>query len=59
MEFTGLTSSTKCIKCGKVIAITRQAVTDEGHYKYFTENEECRFIDKWGYERNFCKKCMR
>ena len=59
MEFTGLTSSTRCIKCGKVIAVTRQAVTDEGAYTYITENKDCRFIDRWGCERNFCKKCIR
>ena len=58
MEFTGITASTKCIRCGKEIAITRQLITDEG-FEYKTENADCRFIDKWGYARNFCKACMR
>lgn len=59
MEFTGITANTKCIKCGKEIAVTRQFVTDEGFFDYKTENADCRFIDKWGYARNFCKACMR
>lgn len=58
MESTGISSSTKCIGCGKEIAITRQFITDTG-FKYKTENAECRYIDKWGYARNFCKTCMK
>lgn len=58
MERTGLESYTKCIKCGKTIAVTRQFITDEG-FTYKTENEECRYIDKWGYARNFCRTCMK
>lgn len=58
MEFTGVTSSTKCIRCGKEIAVTRQFITDAG-FEYTTENAECRYIDRWGYERNFCKDCMK
>lgn len=58
MESTGISSSTKCIGCGKEIAITRQFITGAG-FKYKTENAECRYIDKWGYARNFCKTCMK
>lgn len=48
---------TKCNKCGKIIAVTEQIETEEG-FDYITKNEDCRYIDKWGYERNFCKECM-
>lgn len=58
MEPTGISSVTKCIKCGRAIAETRQFISDKG-YEYKTENLECRFIDKWGYERNFCKTCIQ
>lgn len=58
MEHTGLTSQRKCNKCGRVIAVTRQYATDKG-YEYGTENTECRYIDRWGFARNFCKDCMR
>lgn len=58
-EYTGLTSHTRCIKCGRKIEITRQFCTDEGEYGYETENLDCRFIDKWGFERNFCKACIK
>ena len=57
MEYTGLTSHSKCIRCGKEIAVTRQIITDEG-FEHQTENAEARYIDRWGYPRNFCKKCM-
>ena len=57
METTGITSSTRCIRCGKEIAITRQFMSEVG-YVYRTENLKCRFIDKWGFPRNFCKGCM-
>lgn len=53
-----ITIYTKCIKCGKTIAITKQIEGEDG-FKYITENKDCRFIDKWGYERNFCKDCMK
>lgn len=49
---------TKCNKCGKVIAVTEQVETDKG-FDYIKHNKECRYIDRWGFERNFCKKCMR
>lgn len=49
---------TQCVKCGKVIAVTNQIETDNG-FEYVTENAECRYIDKWGYVRNFCKDCMK
>lgn len=57
-EFTGVKSYTKCNKCGRAIAITRQFATDNG-FEYETENGSCRYIDKWGYARNFCKSCMK
>lgn len=57
-EFTGLRAYTKCNKCGRPIATTRQFVTDNG-FEYETENAKCRYIDKWGCARNFCKACMR
>lgn len=49
---------TKCIKCGKVIAITEQVETNRG-YKYINHDKECRYVDKWGFVRNFCKECMK
>lgn len=58
-EYTGLTSTTRCIKCGKTIAIVKQFYTDKGWYGYEYENLDCRFIDKWGIERNFCKACIK
>lgn len=57
-EYTGVRSYTKCIKCGRSIAITRQFATDKG-FEYETENAGCRYIDKWGNARNYCKTCMR
>lgn len=57
-EYTGLTASTRCCRCGKEIAITRQFTIDD-EYKYETENLDCRFIDKWGCERNYCKECIK
>lgn len=57
-EYTGLKSYTRCIKCGRVIEETRQFISDKG-YEYETENLGCRFIDKWGFERNFCKACIK
>ena len=36
-EFTGVKSYTKCIKCGRAIAITRQFITDNG-FVYETDN---------------------
>ena len=57
-EFTGVKSYTKCIKCGRSIAITRQFCTDAG-FEYETENAKCRYVDKWGFARNFCKTCMK
>lgn len=58
MEYTGVEGYTKCIKCGKTIATTRQFITDAG-FEYETENAECRYIDKWGFARNYCKTCMK
>ena len=49
---------TKCLKCGKAIAITRQIETPSG-YKYEKENLPHRYTDQCGFERNFCKGCMR
>lgn len=58
METTGITSSTRCIRCGKEIAITRQFISDVG-FVYKTENLKRRYIDKWGFPRNYCKGCMK
>lgn len=58
MERTGLTSCTRCIGCGKEIAITRQFISDVG-FAYKTENLKRRYIDKWGFPRNYCKECMK
>lgn len=44
----------KCAKCKCVIA---EYVRKGKSYK--TVNLPNRFIDKWGYERNFCKDCMK
>lgn len=57
MEYTGLMAYTKCNKCGRTIATTKQFVTGKG-FEYKTENEDCRYIDRWGFARNFCKACM-
>lgn len=57
-EFTRVKSHTKCIKCGRAIAITRQFITDNG-FVYETDNAKCRYIDKWGFARNYCKACMK
>ena len=57
-NFTGVESYTKCIKCGRVIATTRQFETGKG-FEYETQNGRCRYIDRWGYARNFCKTCMK
>lgn len=53
-----LVAYTRCNKCGKIIAKTEQIETEKG-FEYFTVNADCRFVDKWGYERNFCKCCMK
>lgn len=58
METTGIKSYTKCNKCGKTIAVTKQFISDTG-FTYETENTENRYIDKWGFARNFCKACMK
>lgn len=61
-EFTGVKGYTKCNKCGGTIAITRQFFVDKGErswYGYESENLDCRYIDKWGFARNFCKTCMK
>ena len=58
MKYTGTSSSTKCVICGKEIATTRQFITDAG-FEYKTENKDCRYIDKWGFARNFCKDCIK
>lgn len=58
MEPTGISGYTRCIKCGKVIATTRQFITEHG-FEYATKDEDCRYIDKWGFSRNFCKECMK
>lgn len=48
----------RCNTCGEIIAITYQIDTGS-MYRYKSENTPERYIDKWGYARNFCKKCMR
>jgi DNA-directed RNA polymerase subunit N (RpoN/RPB10) len=48
----------RCIKCGRVIATVEQVETDKG-FTYIKHNEECRYIDKLGFDRNFCKECMK
>lgn len=53
-----ITGYTKCNKCGKTIAVVKQIETNKG-YEYIKLNKECRYIDKWGFERNFCKGCMK
>lgn len=53
-----IVGKTKCNKCGKIISIVKKIDTIVG-YKYEKENLSCRFIDKWGFERNFCKDCVR
>lgn len=61
-EYTGIASHTKCNICGKEIAVTRQFFADKGErcwYGYECEDLDCRFIDKWGFARNFCKTCMK
>lgn len=55
---TGLTGYTVCNVCGEVIAKVRQIEIDTG-FDYIKENMPNRYIDRWGYERNFCKKCMK
>ena len=40
MERTGLEAYTKCIKCGKTIAVTRQFITDEG-FTYKDDGIRC------------------
>ena len=49
---------TRCNKCGKVIAMVEQIETEKG-YEYIKHNAPDRYVDKWGYERNFCKHCMK
>lgn len=49
---------TKCRRCGRVIAVTRQIETPNG-CEYVKENLPHRYTDRWGFERNFCKGCMR
>lgn len=48
----------RCCKCGKVIAEIYKIDTGT-EYKYESENTPDRFIDKWGFERNLCKKCVK
>ena len=49
---------TRCLKCGAVIEVVKQYDTGK-EYQYKKFNLENRYIDKWGYDRNFCKKCMK
>ena len=49
---------TRCLKCGAVIEVVKQYDTGK-EYQYKKFSLENRYIDKWGYGRNFCKKCMR
>lgn len=53
-----IVAHTKCIRCGRVISVTEQFETETGS-AYKKKNEDCRYIDKWGFERNICKGCMR
>lgn len=53
-----ITGYNRCVKCGRVISVTTQEETEMGTV-FFTENEECRFIDKRGHARNYCKECIR
>lgn len=41
----------RCLKCDKPIII----INDNGN----TERTNDIYIDKWGYERYYCKDCMR
>ena len=48
----------ECNKCGKIIGYTYKI--DIGNcYKFISENTQDRYIDKWGYGRNYCKSCIR
>lgn len=54
---TGVVGHTKCVFCGEVIANIVQY--DDGEkFTYEKENLDCRYIDKFGFERNLCKSCM-
>lgn len=48
----------RCDKCSAVIARTYRIDTGTA-YHFEVENTPERFIDKWGFGRNFCKKCMK
>lgn len=50
-------SHKRCNVCKTVIAITYQIDTGS-IYDYKIENTPERYIDRWGYARNFCKMCM-
>ena len=49
----------KCNKCKKVIAYIYRIDDTENSYKFISENTSDRYIDKWGYERNYCKNCIK
>ena len=46
------------MKCKTVISITYQIDTGK-EFQYKAENTADRYIDRWGFSRDFCKKCMR
>ena len=48
----------RCRKCGKPIAYIYKIDTGHG-FIYKEENAEARYVDRWGFVRNFCKGCMR
>lgn len=58
MMETKIVARARCIKCGAVIGVVEQIDTGK-EYRYNKVNLAIRYIDRWGYERNFCKKCMR
>lgn len=58
-KLIGREESCKCRKCRQTISMVNKYETEDGHYDYQVENLDNRFIDKWGYHRNFCKSCMK
>ena len=55
---TKIIARTKCLKCGVVIEVVDQIDTGK-EYQYKKRSLENRYIDKWGYSRNFCKRCIK
>lgn len=48
----------RCRKCGTPISEVLKH--DNGKtYSYEKRNLESRYIDRWGFERDYCKCCMK